>query len=59
MRSPPGGQAASPSDQHSPRQMGDLAETSAVCVDGVDRFIAARYGGVEFAALEEERRAVG
>jgi hypothetical protein len=32
--------------------MGDLAETSAVCVDGVERFIAAGGGGVEFCAAQ-------
>jgi hypothetical protein len=39
--------------------MGDLAETSAVCVDGVERFIATRCGWVKFAPLEQKFRAVG
>jgi hypothetical protein len=38
--------------------MGDLAETRAVGVDRVERFVAAGCGRVEFAALEEQCRAV-
>jgi len=37
--------------------MGDLAETSAVYVDGIERFIAARCGWVELAPLEQKCRA--
>ena len=39
--------------------MGDLAETSAVRVDGIERFIAARCGWVEFALLEQKAASAG
>ena len=38
--------------------VGDLAEISAVRVDRIERFIAARCGWVEFAPLEQKCRAV-
>lgn len=57
IRSPPGDQAASPSDQQSPRQW-VIWRKSPPYVARIERFIATRCGWVEFAPLEEKFRAV-